>query len=81
MDILSTDLAQKCWKKLTAFFCKEHSKMLGEPTTLPQSSLLLGSAPSMGLGGVDSSQAEKDIKLKFPSVLSGLKLNYFAARE
>lgn len=35
----------------------------------------------MGLGGVDSSQAEKDIKLNFPSVLSGLKLNYFAARE
>ena len=53
----------------------------GEPTILQQSCLLLDSAFSMGLGGVYLSQAEKDIKLKFPSVLSGLKLIYFATRE
>lgn len=53
----------------------------GEPTVLQQICLLLDSAFSMGLGGIYFFQVEKDIKFKFPLVLSGLKLIYFATRE
>lgn len=53
MDVIPTDLAQKCWEKPTAFFCQEHSKM--QILSLEENllfSFLLGRASSMGLGGV-----------------------------
>lgn len=69
MDIIPTDLAQKCWEKPTAFICQEHSKR--RSMSLKEELLLCPRAPSMGLGGVHSSQAEQDIKHELPSELQG----------